>query len=166
MALDRSHTYAPNHFITNYLFKPPFPSQESQAIEVGDFNLNTPTNYKFDFLIPVERRLNSDPNLAKTATKTSSGTVLSRQSSKLSDKTSLSELSTTASSQLLEESWSETLSRAPKSLEFYVYLKGFGQLCFYDRNGQGNENYVLNKKLLENRPENSDLGMTQLRMSR
>ena len=58
---------------------------------------------------------------------------------------------------VLEETWSETLARAPEHLELVICMSSFGILYVDKHEGQ---NYALKKKTELTRPRDSHLGAT------
>jgi hypothetical protein len=139
--------------------------QESQAIEIGDFNLNTPTHYQFDFLIPIERnmmlrRVSSEdaptgkPELEKdnTSNKTFSG--LPKSLRKRRETMPNLGGKTTPKKRTIDEDYNDTLRRAPPILEFIVVLNSFG-LFYYDDNCKNK--YTLAKKRMDSSTTMSDI---------
>lgn len=135
--------------------------QESQAIEIGDFNINTPTQYQFDFLIPIDRNidenLNSSLSQASRASRheipgsiTSGGSSMKLRSGNHTVTNSATELA--ASTSVRDEEWQVTLRRAPAKLEIMVVLNGFRGLFYYDTNG--GVKYSLVKKNLAKKKTN------------
>lgn len=135
--------------------------QESQAIEIGDFNINTPTQYQFDFLIPIDRNidenLNSSLSQASRASRheipgsiASGGSSMKLRSANHTTTNSATELA--ASTSIRDEEWQDTLRRAPAKLEIMIVLNGFRGLFYYDTNG--GVKYSLVKKNLAKKKTN------------
>lgn len=129
--------------------------RESQAIEIGDFNINTPTQYQFDFLIPIDRNIDTElTGSVSSASKASRHEVPSVCSIGKGVKHTTSNVSNgiivlsatelTADSSVRDEAWQDTLRRAPAKLELMVVLNGFRGLFYYDTN-EGRK-YSLGKK--------------------